>query len=45
MSYSPSEDGGPSPAAPNVNSQDLSDNPNQTAATRNTPEDQVTEHL
>ncbi len=41
MSHSPGKKGGLSQAAPNVNSQDLFDNPTQTAATGNTPEDQV----
>ncbi|XP_034397068.1 phospholipase DDHD2 isoform X2 [Cyclopterus lumpus] len=41
MSHSPGEEGGLSPAAPNVNTQDLFDNPTQTVATENTPEDQV----
>ncbi|XP_044052750.1 phospholipase DDHD2 isoform X4 [Siniperca chuatsi] len=41
MSYSPGEEGGLSQAAPNVNTQDLSDSPTQTAATGSTPEDQL----
>ncbi|KAM9360238.1 triacylglycerol hydrolase DDHD2 [Symphorus nematophorus] len=41
MSNSPGEEGGLSQAAPNVNTQDLFDNPAQTAATGNTPVDQV----
>lgn len=44
MSDSPGEEGGLSEAAPNVNTQDLFDNRTQTAATGNTPEDQVRLH-
>ncbi|XP_054466281.1 phospholipase DDHD2 isoform X3 [Anoplopoma fimbria] len=39
MPHSPCEKGGPPQAAPNVNTQDLFDNPTKTA--ENTPEDQV----
>ncbi|XP_036952794.1 phospholipase DDHD2-like isoform X2 [Acanthopagrus latus] len=41
MSNSPCEEGGLSQAAPNVNTQDLFENPTQTTATEKTPEDQV----
>ncbi|XP_022613637.1 phospholipase DDHD2 isoform X2 [Seriola dumerili] len=41
MSFSPGEEGGLSQAAPNVNTEDLFDNPTQTVATGKTPEDQV----
>nr|XP_046243238.1 phospholipase DDHD2 isoform X2 [Scatophagus argus] len=41
MSDCPGEEGGLTQAAPNVNTQDLFDNPTQTAVTVNTPEDQV----
>ncbi|XP_073322799.1 triacylglycerol hydrolase DDHD2-like isoform X2 [Pagrus major] len=41
MSNSPCEEGGLSQAAPNINPQDLFDNPTQTTATEKTPEDQV----
>ncbi|XP_018525046.1 phospholipase DDHD2 isoform X1 [Lates calcarifer] len=41
MSFSPGEEGGLSEAAPNVNTQDLFDNPSQTLAPGNTSEDQV----
>ncbi|XP_076587418.1 triacylglycerol hydrolase DDHD2 isoform X4 [Chaetodon auriga] len=41
MPNSPGEEGGLSQAAPNVNTQDLFDNPTQTVAKGNTPEDQV----
>ncbi|TNN54978.1 Phospholipase DDHD2 [Liparis tanakae] len=40
MSHSPGEEGGPSQDAPNVNTQELFDNPTQAAAAENTPEDQ-----
>ncbi|XP_068559613.1 phospholipase DDHD2 isoform X2 [Cebidichthys violaceus] len=41
MSHSPGEEGGLSQAAPKVNTRDLFDNPTETVATENTPEDQV----
>ncbi|XP_075955116.1 triacylglycerol hydrolase DDHD2 isoform X1 [Anarhichas minor] len=41
MSDSPGAEGGLSQAAPNVNTRDLIDNPTQTVATENKPEDQV----
>ncbi|KAK9522699.1 hypothetical protein VZT92_019147 [Zoarces viviparus] len=41
MSDSPDAEGGRSEAAPNINTRDLFDNPTQTVATGNTPEDQV----
>ncbi|XP_070820947.1 triacylglycerol hydrolase DDHD2 isoform X5 [Chaetodon trifascialis] len=41
MPNSPGEEGGLSQAAPNVSTQDLFDNPTQTVAKGNTPEDQV----
>ncbi|XP_068422540.1 phospholipase DDHD2 isoform X2 [Clinocottus analis] len=41
MSHSPGEEGGLAPAAPNVNTQDLFDNPSKPVATEKTPEDQV----
>lgn len=41
MSYSPGKEGGLSQAAPDVDTQDLFDNPTQTAATLNPPEDQL----
>lgn len=43
MSHSPGEEGGLSQAAPNVNTQDLFDNPTETVATGSTPADQVGE--
>lgn len=45
MSNTPGEKGGLPQAAPNIDTQDLFDNPCQTAATGNTPEDQVRLHL
>lgn len=45
MSNIPSKEGGLSLAAPNVNTQDLFDNHRQTAATGNTPEDQVRKNM
>lgn len=41
MSDSAGAEGGRSEAAPNINTRDLFDNPTQTVATENTPEDQV----
>uniref|UniRef100_UPI0037E8BB39 phospholipase DDHD2 isoform X1 n=1 Tax=Semicossyphus pulcher TaxID=241346 RepID=UPI0037E8BB39 len=41
MSCSPGKEGGPSEAAPNVNNQDLLNNPSQASATTKTPEHQV----
>lgn len=41
MSHSPGEEGGPSEDAPNVDTQEQFDNPTQTVAAENTPEDQV----
>ncbi|XP_056275751.1 phospholipase DDHD2 isoform X2 [Pseudoliparis swirei] len=40
MSHSPGEEGGPSQDAPNVDTQEQFDNPTQTVAAENTPEDQ-----
>lgn len=45
MSFTPGEEGGLTQDAPNVNTQDLFDNPTQTVTTGNTSEDQVRVHV